>query len=76
MAEIRETGITIDYDLKRVLIDTNMKGVASKLKRLGFKLIEDSKSEPYWRFEGTPRQISFRSFKKKVNKNHGQANNS
>lgn len=66
---IRETSITIDYDLNRVYVDTNRKGVASKLKHLGFEMLKHEKSdlgELFWRFTGVPRQISFRGVNKKV----------
>lgn len=63
---IHETAITIDHDLKKVFIDTNSKGVASKLKSRGFKEVTTKNSLPYRRFLGTPRQISFRGANKKV----------
>lgn len=66
MSEIKETAVTVDHDLKTCLVDTNSKGMASKLKRLGFKLLNSEKSHPYWRFSGTARQISFRGANKKV----------
>lgn len=65
MPEIKETSILIDHETGKVLIDTNVRGVASTLLRRGFVEFGGKNSIPYRRFEGVERQVSFRGAVKK-----------
>jgi len=60
MADIRETAILIDHDMEEVRVDTNNRGMAGRLTRMGFKEVTRSDSDPYRRFTGGMKQIGFR----------------
>lgn len=63
MVDIRETAILIDHDREEVRVDTNNRGFAGRLIRMGFKEVTRSNSDPYRRFTGGVKQISFRKIK-------------
>lgn len=60
MADIRETAILIDHDVEEVRVDTNNRGMAGRLARMGFREVTRSDSDPYRRFVGAIKQIGFR----------------
>ena len=57
---IHETGILIDHDFEVVLVDTNSRRIATRLGKCGFRELTTTKSAPYRRFTGLPKQVSFR----------------
>lgn len=60
MADIRETAILIDHDVEEVRVDTNNRGMAGRLTRMGFREVTQSESDSYRRFVGAIKQIGFR----------------
>lgn len=60
MADIRETAILIDHDLQEVRVDTNHRGMAGRLTRMGFREVTRSDSDPYRRFTGQTKQVGLR----------------
>jgi len=71
MNDIKETSILIDHDTGVVLVDTNVRGVASKLVGQGFQEFTTPPNRPYRRFSGVLNQVSFR----KVGKSQGRVEN-
>jgi len=60
---IHETSLTLDHDTETLLVDTNDRGMAGKLRRAGFELL--SEEEGHCRFRGLPSQLHFRPILKK-----------
>jgi len=66
MAEIRETAILIDHDHSTVKVDTNVRGMVSRLVRAGFAETTTKESAPYRRFTGTIKQVGLRKARVQV----------
>ena len=62
---IRETAITLDHDLGECRVDTSVRGIGSKLVKLGFIEVTKENSAPYRRFVGQVDQVAFRKVKGK-----------
>jgi hypothetical protein len=60
---IHETSLTLDHDTGELLVDTNDRGMAGKLRRAGFE--ELPQQEDLFRFRGQPAQLHFRPILKK-----------
>ncbi len=68
---VYETVITIDHETGECRVDTSMRGIATELRRRGFKDITRPESAPYRRFVGQADQIKFRPPKGKPASNWG-----
>lgn len=55
-----ETCVCLDHTAGTLRVDTTVRGVATKLLRLGFQEVKSPHSAPYRRFTGQPKQLSFR----------------
>lgn len=67
MADIRETSLTIDHDMRIVMIDTTEKGMATLFRKIGLEEITDKSSRHFFRFKGNSDLIRIRK-KKNVSK--------
>jgi len=59
MDYIRETAITIDYDLGITLVDTTKRSMGTYLRRQGFTPVGGPSSQPYQRFRREGTKVSF-----------------